>query len=215
MGRDWRWSDATVHLDVAYRALGAINPADARFDNSVCARARGLRDLHKIGTQKDPLLVTHLLLRDPDRKPVTVRLNNDAARALKVSAAREGTTVGHLLIDAVNGIFAVQGEPESATYSAKLASRAALISDRSKGQRTARAVVARTLEQPRYRSSSQVFNLEVGDKEVARQNLAEYIDENDITIQHMKYNTRTIGKKIFEWKNLKISSILRAKGARR
>ena len=154
---------------LACRALGAINLADARFDNSVCARERGQRDLHKIGTQKDPLLVTHLLLRDPDRKPVTVRLNNDAARALKVSAAREGTTVGHLLIDAVNGIFAVKGEPESAAYSAKLASRAALISDRSKGQRTARAVVARTLEQPRYRSSSQVFNLEVGDKEVARQ----------------------------------------------
>ena len=77
----------------------------------MCARERGLRDLHKIGTQKDPLLVTHLLLRDPDCKPVAVRLNNDAARALKVLAAREGTTFGHLLIDAINGIFAAHGEP--------------------------------------------------------------------------------------------------------
>ena len=57
--------------------------------------------------------------RDPDRKPVTGRLNNDAATALKVLAAREGTTVGHLLIDAINGIFAAHGEPECATYPAK------------------------------------------------------------------------------------------------
>ena len=63
-GRDWRWSDETEHVDAAYRALGAINPADARFDNSVCARERGLRDLYKIGTQKDPLLVAHLPPRD-------------------------------------------------------------------------------------------------------------------------------------------------------
>ena len=49
---------------LACRALGAINPADARFNKSIYARKPGLRDLHKIGTQKDPLLVTYLLPRD-------------------------------------------------------------------------------------------------------------------------------------------------------
>nr|MBF0223551.1 PD-(D/E)XK nuclease family protein [Desulfobulbaceae bacterium] len=44
----------------------------------------------------------------------------------------------------------------------------------------------------------QVFNIETGDKEVARHILAEYIDENNIGIQHEKYNTRIIGKKFFE-----------------
>lgn len=47
----------------------------------------------------------------------------------------------------------------------------------------------------------QVFNLESGDKEVARHVLAQYIDENKIDINHKLYNTRTIGKKLFEWKN--------------
>ncbi len=47
----------------------------------------------------------------------------------------------------------------------------------------------------------QVFNLETGDKEIARHVLAEYIDENYINIAHKNYNTRTIGKKFFEWKN--------------
>lgn len=47
----------------------------------------------------------------------------------------------------------------------------------------------------------QVFNLETGDKEVARHILAQYIDENHIKIKHKKYNTRTIGKKFFEWHN--------------
>jgi hypothetical protein len=63
----------------------------------------------------------------------------------------------------------------------------------------------------------QVFNIETGDKEVARHILAEYIDENNIGIQHEKYNTRTIGKKFFEWRkqNLTKSSSGRAKGARR
>ncbi|MCK4982330.1 MAG: PD-(D/E)XK nuclease family protein [Victivallaceae bacterium] len=63
----------------------------------------------------------------------------------------------------------------------------------------------------------QVFNIETGDKEVARHILAEYIDENNIGILHEKYNTRTIGKKFFEWRkqNLTKSSIGRAKGARR
>lgn len=46
----------------------------------------------------------------------------------------------------------------------------------------------------------QVFNIETGDKEIARHILAEYIDENNIGIPHEKYNTRTIGKKFFEWK---------------
>ena len=62
----------------------------------------------------------------------------------------------------------------------------------------------------------QVFNLETGDKEIARRILAEFIDENDISIEHKKYNTRTIGKKFFEWKkqNLTKSSSGRAKDAR-
>lgn len=45
----------------------------------------------------------------------------------------------------------------------------------------------------------QVFDLETGDKEVARHILAQYIDENGIDIQYEKYNTRTIGKKFFEY----------------
>jgi len=44
-----------------------------------------------------------------------------------------------------------------------------------------------------------VFNIETGDKEVARHILAQYIDENKIGIKHEQYNTRTIGKKFFEW----------------
>ena len=44
----------------------------------------------------------------------------------------------------------------------------------------------------------QVFNLETGDKEVARHVLAEYIDEHELDIPHQNYNTRTIGKKFFE-----------------
>ena len=47
----------------------------------------------------------------------------------------------------------------------------------------------------------QVFDLETGDKEIARHVLAQYIDENNIDINHKKYNTRTIGKKFFVWKN--------------
>lgn len=50
-------------------------------------------------------------------------------------------------------------------------------------------------------SQIQVFNLATGDKEVARHVLADYIDENNIDIRHQQYNTRTIGKKFFEWKN--------------
>lgn len=47
----------------------------------------------------------------------------------------------------------------------------------------------------------QVFDLETGDKEIARHVLAQYIDENNIDINHKQYNTRTIGKKYFAWKN--------------
>ncbi len=47
----------------------------------------------------------------------------------------------------------------------------------------------------------QVFNLESGDKEIARHILAQYIDENNIDIKHKQYNTRAIGKKFFAWKN--------------
>ncbi len=52
----------------------------------------------------------------------------------------------------------------------------------------------------------QVYNHNSGDKEVARHILAKYIDENNIEINHKKYNTRSIGKKFFEWhkKNNKI-----------
>jgi hypothetical protein len=49
------------------------------------------------------------------------------------------------------------------------------------------------------RDSTQIplFNIETGDKEVARHILAQYIDENKIGIKHEQYNTRTIGKKFF------------------
>ncbi|MEZ5495928.1 MAG: PD-(D/E)XK nuclease family protein [Gammaproteobacteria bacterium] len=45
----------------------------------------------------------------------------------------------------------------------------------------------------------QVFNNETGDKEVARYILAQYIDENNIDIHHSNLNTRSIGKKFFDW----------------
>jgi hypothetical protein len=50
-------------------------------------------------------------------------------------------------------------------------------------------------------SQIQVINLETGDKEVAKHVLAQFIDENGLKIPHQEYNTRTIGKKFFEWKN--------------
>lgn len=50
-------------------------------------------------------------------------------------------------------------------------------------------------------SQIQVINLETGDKEVAKHVLAQFIDENGLKISHQEYNTRTIGKKFFEWKN--------------
>ena len=63
----------------------------------------------------------------------------------------------------------------------------------------------------------QVFNNETGDKEIARHILAEYIDENNIGIPHKKYNTRTIGKKFFEWRNQNLTkpASRRAKSAPR
>jgi hypothetical protein len=45
----------------------------------------------------------------------------------------------------------------------------------------------------------QVFNIESGEKEIARRIMASYIDENHIGINHSGLNTRTIGKKLLEW----------------
>ena len=45
-------------------------------------------------------------------------------------------------------------------------------------------------------SQIQVFNEDTGDKEIARHIMAKYIDENGIVIEHSRYNTRTIGKKL-------------------
>ncbi len=48
-------------------------------------------------------------------------------------------------------------------------------------------------------SQIQVFNSDSNEKEVARRILAQFIDENHIDIDHKNHNTRTIGKKFFEW----------------
>lgn len=45
----------------------------------------------------------------------------------------------------------------------------------------------------------QVYNVLSGEKEVARQILAKFIDEHKINIPHKELNTRTIGRKFFEW----------------
>ena len=50
-------------------------------------------------------------------------------------------------------------------------------------------------------SQIQVFNLESGDKEVARYILAQYIAENGIALNPSEYNTRTLGRKFFEWRS--------------
>ena len=44
----------------------------------------------------------------------------------------------------------------------------------------------------------QVFNLETGDKEIARRILGQYIDENSMDINYEHINTRSIGKQFFE-----------------
>lgn len=44
----------------------------------------------------------------------------------------------------------------------------------------------------------QAFNLDEGEKAVARHVIAQYIDENKMGIAHGKYNTRMLGKKFFE-----------------
>ena len=44
----------------------------------------------------------------------------------------------------------------------------------------------------------QVYNVETGEKETARYIMAQYIDENNLGIEHEKYNTRTIGKKLLD-----------------
>lgn len=48
-------------------------------------------------------------------------------------------------------------------------------------------------------SQIQVYNTESGDKEIARRILGQYIDENNVSINHEQFNTRTIGRKFFEW----------------
>ena len=45
----------------------------------------------------------------------------------------------------------------------------------------------------------QVYNLQTGEKQVARQILSKFIDEHSINIPHKQLNTRTIGRKFFEW----------------
>lgn len=50
-------------------------------------------------------------------------------------------------------------------------------------------------------SQIQVYNEDTGDKEIARRILGLFIDENGIDINHPVLNTRTIGKKFFEWYN--------------
>jgi hypothetical protein len=50
-------------------------------------------------------------------------------------------------------------------------------------------------------SQIQVFNEDTGDKEIARRILGLFIDENGLDIKHPVLNTRTIGKKFFEWHN--------------
>lgn len=48
----------------------------------------------------------------------------------------------------------------------------------------------------------QVYNIKTDEKVIARHILQKYIDENKINIDYTKINTRTIGKKLFEfWKN--------------
>lgn len=48
----------------------------------------------------------------------------------------------------------------------------------------------------------QVFNLENGDKEIARHILAKFIDENKLKIPHRELNTRSIGKQFFKWHSI-------------
>ena len=48
-------------------------------------------------------------------------------------------------------------------------------------------------------SQIQVFNVESGDKEIARRILADFSDQNGLGIDHQKLNTRSIGKQFFEW----------------
>jgi len=48
-------------------------------------------------------------------------------------------------------------------------------------------------------SQIQVFNLETYEKEVARHVMAEYIDENNIEINHSVLNTRMIGRKLLDY----------------
>lgn len=45
----------------------------------------------------------------------------------------------------------------------------------------------------------QVFNSETGEKEIAFNILARFIDENNLDIAYQQMNTRTIGRRFFEW----------------
>jgi len=45
----------------------------------------------------------------------------------------------------------------------------------------------------------QVYDLDSNDKEIARRIMAQYIDENKIDIDHRKFNTRMIGKKLLDY----------------
>jgi hypothetical protein len=45
----------------------------------------------------------------------------------------------------------------------------------------------------------QVFNSETGEKEIAFNILARFIDEKGLQIPHSQLNTRTIGRRFFEW----------------
>lgn len=54
----------------------------------------------------------------------------------------------------------------------------------------------------------QVFNTDTGEKEVARYILAKFIDENKLSIPHATLNTRTIGRRFFQWYSEKKSKNL-------
>jgi hypothetical protein len=57
-------------------------------------------------------------------------------------------------------------------------------------------------------SQIQVFNLETGDKEIAKYILVKFIDENKLQIPHSNLNTQSIGKKFFDWYCTNHSTVL-------
>jgi hypothetical protein len=52
-------------------------------------------------------------------------------------------------------------------------------------------------------SQVQVYNVQTGEKQVARQILSKFIDEHNLDIPHKQLNTRAIGRKFFEYLSLK------------